>query len=304
MAGETLMQTLPLAPANTLGQVLTAALIAVAAIVFVPLIGGLLAGLDRKLTARLQSRIGPPLAQPFYDVIKLLSKSLIVTTRAQVVFTWAYLLFTLTALVLFVLGQDLLLIVFVLGFGGLCFIAAGFSTKSPYAIIGAQREIAQMLAYEPVLILSAVAAYLVNGGFAVSLIVASPQPLLPKLPLIFLALLVALLVKLRKSPFDFAASQHAHQELIRGILTEFSGPYLAMIEITHWIESVIVLAMIGLFWASSPLIGLLLAAGAFVFAIFVDNISARLTWSWMLKSSWSLGVGLSALNIALLKLWA
>jgi formate hydrogenlyase subunit 4 len=277
-------------------------LLAVAAVVVAPLVGGLLFGLDRKLSARLQGRIGPPIRQPFYDVIKLLAKELIVTTKAQSVFVWGYLLFTVAALVLFALGQDYLLIVFVLGFGGVSFIAAGYSTKSPYAVIGAQREIFQMLAYEPALILSAVAVYLVNGNFGVADIVKSGKPLLPAMPLIFLTMLVVLLVKMRKSPFDFAAAAHAHQELVRGILTEFSGPHLAMIEVTHWYELVLVLAMLGLFWASAPVVGLVIAVAAFVFAIVVDNISARLTWPWMLRTSWSFGVGLATLNIAYLYL--
>lgn len=275
-------------------------LLAAAAVVIAPLLGGLLYGVDRKLSARFQGRIGPPIRQPFYDAIKLLSKDLIVTTKAQSVFVWGYLLFTVAALVLLALGQDLLLIVFVLGFGGVCFIAGGYSTKSPYAVIGAQREIFQMLAYEPALILSVVAVYLVTGGFTVTSILASGRPLLPALPLVFLTMLVVLLVKMRKSPFDFSASHHAHQELVRGILTEFSGPHLALIEITHWYELILVLGLIGLFWANAPVVGLLIALAAFVFAVVVDNISARLTWTWMLRTSWTFGVGLAAINIAAL----
>lgn len=277
-------------------------LLVIAAIVLTPLLGGILSGIDRKVTARLQSRVGPPLLQPFYDVIKLLSKEQIVTTGSQGVFIWGFLLFTVASVVMFALGQDLLLIVFVLGFGGVCLIAAGYSTRSPYAMVGAQREITQMLAYEPVLILFAVAAYMVTGSFSVSSIVAFDQPLLPKIPLIFLAVLVALLVKLRKSPFDFASSHHAHQELVKGIMTEFSGPTLAIVEITHWYETVLVLALVALFWTSNPILGLIIASGAFTFATVVDNISARLTWPIMLKSSWSLGVGLSAINIVLLSI--
>lgn len=274
--------------------------VAIATILVAPFLGGLLTGLDRKLTSRLQGRVGPPLIQPFYDVIKLLSKDLIVTTRAQAVFVWGYFLFTASALVLFALGQDLLLIVFVLAFGSMCLIAGGFSTKSPYAIIGSQREIAQVLAYEPALILAAVGVYLVNGGFAVSQVWSSARPLLPSLPLVFLTLLMVLLVKMRKSPFDFAASHHAHQELIRGILTEYSGPHLALVELTHWYELVLVLGLISLFWATNLWPGLLIAAAAFAFAVVVDNVTARLTWSWMLRSAWTLGIGLPALNIALL----
>ena len=44
----------------------------VAYIILAPVIGGLMSGIDRKITARMQGRQGPPILQPFYDVIKLL----------------------------------------------------------------------------------------------------------------------------------------------------------------------------------------------------------------------------------------
>lgn len=275
-------------------------LIALGVIVLTPFVGGLLAGIDRKVTARLQGRVGPPLVQPFYDVLKLLGKQAFLTTPAQAVFAWAYLLFTIAACVLFALGQDLLLIVFVLGFGGVSFIAGGFSTKSPYSVVGAQREIAQMIAYEPTLILTVIAFYLVNKSFTVASIFAAPQPMLLSLPLAFLALLVILEIKLRKSPFDLSASHHAHQELIRGITTEYSGPYLAIIELTHWYEAVFVLAFVALFWATMPIVGVIIALLAFLLALLIDNITARLTWSWMLKFAWTFGIALVAVNIAFL----
>ena len=275
-------------------------LITLGVIVFTPVLGGILAGVDRRVTARLQGRVGPPLMQPFWDVIKLLSKESILTTPAQAVFAWAYLLFTIAACVLFALGQDLLLIVFVLGFGGVAFIAGGFATKSPYANVGAQREIAQMIAYEPTLILTVIGFYLVNKSFTVASIFAAPQPMLFSLPLAFLALLVILEIKLRKSPFDLSSSHHAHQELVRGITTEYSGPYLAIIELTHWYETVFVLGFVALFWATAPVIGILIALAAFFLAVVIDNVSARLTWSWMLKVAWSFGIVLVAANIALL----
>ena len=52
----------------------------ISALVAGPLLGGLISGLDRIITARLQSRIGPPVLQPFYDVIKLLGKEKMFST--------------------------------------------------------------------------------------------------------------------------------------------------------------------------------------------------------------------------------
>ena len=60
----------------------TALLIACGLIVG-PLLGGLVSGLDRILTARMQSRIGPPVLQPFYDVVKLLAKEDVVPADAD-----------------------------------------------------------------------------------------------------------------------------------------------------------------------------------------------------------------------------
>ena len=56
---------------------------ALAYIIIGPIIGGLLQGFDRKLTARLQGRQGPPLLQPFYDLYKLFSKQSVVVNNIQ-----------------------------------------------------------------------------------------------------------------------------------------------------------------------------------------------------------------------------
>lgn len=277
-------------------------LIVVATIVLGPLVGGFLFGIDRKLTARLQGRYGPPLVQPFYDFLKLWSKNRIVASQSQMMFAYGYLLFTVTALALLALRQDLLIIIFVLAFGGVSLIMGAFAAKSPYSNFGAQREILQMVAYEPILMLAAVAIYLQTGTFMVSDIFKLQQPLLFSLPLIFVALLIILTIKMRKSPFDISASAHAHQEIVRGVYTEYSGPYLALIELTHWYELLLVLGIIGLFWATSIWAAAALALAAFLLEIVVDNVEARMTWSWMIKFVWATGISLSVVNIAALYL--
>ncbi|MBT7914907.1 NADH-quinone oxidoreductase subunit H, partial [Candidatus Bathyarchaeota archaeon] len=70
-------------------------LIAVTLALVTPLIGGLLAGVDRKLTARMQERMGPPLVQPFYDVLKLWGKEPMIANRMQPVLAFGYLGFAL-----------------------------------------------------------------------------------------------------------------------------------------------------------------------------------------------------------------
>ena len=271
----------------------------VIAVVVAPLIGGLLRGIDRKLTARMQGRIGPPIIQPFYDVIKLLGKKPMVAGSAQLVFAYAFLALIITAVIFFALRQDLLVVLFILFFGSLCLPIGALSVKSPYSQLGGHRELLQFLAYEPILLLAAIPIALKAGGFPVANIFASGQPLLPSLWITFIALLIALAIVMRKSPFDISGSEHAHQELVRGVVTEYSGPYLALIEIGHWYEMVLLLSILGLFWVVGSLwwLSIIIALGSWFIMLIIDNVNSRLTWSWMLKFAWGAGITLVALNI-------
>jgi formate hydrogenlyase subunit 4 len=272
------------------------------AVLCAPFIGGLLRGIDRKLTAHMQGRIGPPVTQNFYDFLKLMGKQRLITTKPQLIWVYGYLISVIAALVLLYLGQDLLMIVFVLGFGGVCLALGSFSTKSPYSIFGGHRELLQILAYEPILLLAVVAIYLRTDTFMVKGILDFPNPLMGTMWLAFIGVFCALLIKMRKSPFDISASEHAHQELVRGVYTEYSGPYLAIIELTHWYELALLLSILALFWAHPLWVGALIALFCWFVAIIVDNIAARLTWSWMLRLSLIGGLGFVLLNVAALYL--
>ena len=279
---------------------LNSILTVIVTIIVAPIIGGLLVGIDRILTARLQGRIGPPLLQPFYDLFKLLGKENIIVNRVQMFYVLSNLVLMITSLVLFVLKQDLLMIIFIMAFGSMALILGGLSVQSPYSRIGSHREMLQMLAYEPVLIFMVVGIYLKTKSFNVQSVLDMNQPLLIYMPLIFIAILLILTIKLRKSPFDFSTSHHGHQELVKGLLTEFAGPQLALIELAHWYELVLVLGFIVLFWATNIYIGIALAFGSMILEIIIDNISARMTWRWMLGVTWTVGIGLCLANIALL----
>lgn len=272
--------------------------IAVIAVIVAPIIGGFLAGIDRKITARLQGRYGPPIVQPFYDFFKLLGKSRIATSKTQFVWIISYLVFMITCLVFLVLQQDLLLLVFLLGFAGISFVLAGFSTKSPYSHFGANRELLQILSYEPILLLLALGVYTQNGSFMISEIMANETPLLTSLWPIFIALIVVLTIKMRKSPFDIATSHHGHQELVKGIMTEISGPYYALVTLTEWFELVLFLGLVTLFWANPLWVGILIALVVFILELVIDNINSRMTGGWMVKFCWAVGLVLCVLNIA------
>ena len=269
-------------------------------LIVAPIIGCLASGIDRKITARLQGRVGPPLLQPYYDVKKLLSKDNMVVNPSQNFYVIVYLVFIVLSLLMLVFKQDFLMIIFVYTVASVALIVGGMSTGSPYARIGSSREIMAILSYEPVLILYALAIYLLTGTFKLSELLDASSPLLMYTPLIFIAMIVVLNIKLKKSPFDYSTSHHGHQELVKGMTTEYSGPGFATIEIAHFYEYVFLTGLIFLFWASNPIIGVLLGIIAYLLIIVIDNITARVYWQWMLKLSWSVLLILSIVNIAYL----
>jgi len=275
-------------------------ILVIATIVLAPIAGGLLFGIDRRITARLQGRVGPPILQPFFDIFKLLGKESIAVSNMQFVWIYAYLILMIASLLCLVLQSDFLVLVFLLGFAGVSLVLGGFSTKSPYSHFGANRELLQILAYEPVLLLLAIAIYAQNGTFLISEIISRQQPLLQSLWPLFIAVLYVLTIKMRKSPFDISTSHHAHQEIVKGITTEYSGPFLAIYELAEWYEIVLVLGIIVLFWANPLWVGLLIALAAFLLELVVDNIAARMTARWMVRLSWSVGLTLGIINIAYL----
>ena len=66
---------------------------AIGYMILAPFLGGLIAGIDRKITARMQGRVGPPILQPFYDVLKLFEKEKVVVTRSQNYYVLCYVVF-------------------------------------------------------------------------------------------------------------------------------------------------------------------------------------------------------------------
>jgi formate hydrogenlyase subunit 4 len=265
-----------------------------------PLLGGLLAGLDRKLSARMQARQGPPLAQPFFDVLKLWRKENLVVRRSQNFYILFFLLLVIFTGALFFAGADLLLVIFALTLAGIFFVLGAYKASSPYSFLGAERELIQMMAYEPMVLLTAVGMYLVTRTFQVQDIARYPGPLILALPGVFLGFLYILQIKFRKSPFDLSSSHHAHQELVRGITTEFSGPTLALIELAHWYETVFLLGWVGLFFASTPILAALAVALTCGLLILVDNLFARWKWQAVLQGAWLVALLLGFGNIVVL----
>lgn len=278
-------------------MMITLIITAIVALALAPVAGGLIFGLDRVFTARLQSRIGPPVLQPFYDVFKLFGKAPMVVNPWQVFCAYVVLVSSALAVFLFFMQGDLLLIFFVLTVGAVFQVIGAMSVPSPYSQIGAQRELIQMLTYEPLLILAFVGVAMKTGSFNIAAVYALDTPLLPSLPLFYLAMCTALTIKLRKSPFDISASHHGHQEIVSGVRTEYSGPHLALLEVAHWLDVILILGICSLFWSSSVLGMAILLLLTYVAEIFLDNITARLTWRWMLVYALGGGLVLSLANL-------
>ena len=252
-----------------------------------PVLGCLLAGVDRKVSARMQGRVGPPILQPYYDVRKLFGKERAALNSSEGVLVGAALLFAVVSGGVFFSGGDVLLSIFAIALSGLLFVMAAYSSRSPYAEVGAARECLQVLAYEPMLILMAVTFYLVTGSFDVSDA-------------------FVLTIKLRKSPFDLSMSHHAHQEIVRGVTTEMSGRTLALVEIMHWCESVLFLGWVGLFflWSgpASVAVAVVAALAAYALEIAIDNNAARVKWQAMVAGAWVVALVLGGANVAALAL--
>jgi ech hydrogenase subunit B len=269
--------------------------------------GCLIAGADRIITARLQGRVGPPLLQPYYDVRKLLSKEHRSINDFQGFYILLSLLFVVVAGAMFFAGGNLLLVVFLITLASLFFIVAAHSTRSPYADIGAEREIIQVLSYEPMIILTAMFFFVATGSFDVSSALQLPLPLITLIPAIFIGLLFVLTIKLRKSPFDLSYSHHAHQELVKGITTEMSGRTLALVEVMHWYETVLFMGYVGLFfvWASPLAIATVIVAVVLVYflEIVIDNSFARVKWQAMLRWSWLVTFLCSAVSVMVALFW-
>lgn len=266
-------------------------------VVLTPFAGALLTSIDRKLTARMQGRIGPSWFQPLYDVAKLFSKNPMALHRPQLIYATLHLVFMVVAVVLLALGCDLLMVLFVQAFSMICLVLGGMSVRSPYSWIGSQRKIMQMLGVEPVFLVMILALYLRNGSFLGSELFSKAEPLLLSMPLMFLAFLCAIAIEMEKSPFDLSSSHHAHQEIVKGVTLEYSGPFLGLIEIAHFYEFAFFFGLMMAFWHTSIIIGLIVAFAGLIFMTVLDNSFARLTPNWMLRFMWTVPLSMALANL-------
>ena len=251
-------------------------------------------GIDRKLSAHMQGRIGPPLRQPFYDVKKLFTKENIIPKNAV---PWIFNLAPLLGLVgaisillyLPIIPQidggfaslipaygDIILILYLLMIPSLAMVIGGFASGSPYATVGAQREMVTMMAYEfPLAIIIISIAWKISMHLQSTAELASLQGItnvfsmatISNIPTVidgavvttsiwgiadgpfgiiglFMLLFVLVLVtpaELSKIPFD---SPEAETEIGGGLLVEYSGRNLGMFYLADGVKTIVMASLI------------------------------------------------------------
>jgi formate hydrogenlyase subunit 4 len=309
---------------------LDTALIALAVLLFP---GGLFAlafglalkGLDRRVAARLQGRVGPPLAQPFFDLVKLTRKrTMVPDIAAEPVFLGAPLIGTVSMLLAAALVPipglyaphamlgDLLVLLYLLAVPAVVLMVAGSASGSPFGAIGFSREMALMLAYEGPLVLVVAAVALRTGSFSLNDILAYQarhganlfDPVMWPALLAFLAFYPA---NLGIVPFDIP---EAETEVLEGPLLEYSGPALGLFKMMSALKAVVVLGLgIALFLPLAPAglgalpvhllkLVVLMLAGVTLLRISMGRMRIDQAFSFFLR--WPLALSLLSLAIVAL----
>ncbi|OPL18690.1 MAG: hypothetical protein AVO35_05005 [Candidatus Aegiribacteria sp. MLS_C] len=197
--------------------------------------------IDRKVTARVQYRVGPPFLQPFIDIVKLLGKETVIPAGAsRGTFLMAPVIGlagVVAAATLFWVNQffeggfmgDWIVAIYLLTVPSLSIILGGFASRNPLASLGASREMKLVMAYELPFILATLVPVIWAGDLSISGIIENQSDGITAGHLSgIIALIVALLcvqAKLALVPFDIP---EAETEIVEGPLVEYSGPGLAV----------------------------------------------------------------------------
>lgn len=242
-------------------------------LLFAGVIGGFLSWVDRKITARVQFRQGPPLFQPMYDFVKLLAKETIIPKYGSpltFLLSPVFALFGATLAAVFILlpifgidggfSGDLIVIIYVLNIPSISYIIGGLASGNPLAAVGASREMKLILSYElPFLLV--LTSIIIKAGMTISLseiidVQISQGAFIGSISGIlgFITVLLCVQAKLGLVPFDMA---EAEGEICDGIMIESSGTVLAIYKLVKYIMFLVLPALIcGLFMAGLNLTGI------------------------------------------------
>jgi NADH-quinone oxidoreductase subunit H len=280
--------------------------------VFVTIFSLIVSWLDRKLTARIQWRIGPPFLQNFYDLFKLFSKEVLIPDTANktlfvlspvVALASVVLVATIEWLVI-ILPQhsfvgDVIVVLYLLMIPSIMFIIGASSSGNPIAVLGASREIKLMLSYELPLICAVLVSIIKSSSIKfVELMKISAFSSVSEI----IALIVAIIcfqAKLGLVPFDIA---EAETEIASGIFIEYSGPLLGMIRLTRQILFSIVAPLfiitVFLFKGSWLLLIIKYILLIIIFTL-IRNVNPRLRIDQAVKFFWFIVFPLSIISIIL-----
>ena len=221
-------------------------------LLFTAIAGAFLSWFDRKITAFVQFRKGPPLLQPFYDFFKLLlvketilpkygSKTVYLSAPVFAVFGAVMAgVFILLPLLNIQTGfkGDLLVIFYLLTIPSLSYILGAIASGNPLAAIGASREMKLVMSYELTFLL-VVAGIILKSGQSIDLyniikIQQSGTPFISSISgvLLFITAIFCIQAKLALVPFDMP---EAETEISEGIYIEYSGSAYAMIKLAKYI---------------------------------------------------------------------
>jgi len=250
-------------------------------------------GIDRKLAARMQARVGPPIRQPFMDFFKLMIKENIVPENAV---SWIFngapimtLVVSITILFYLPIGNitpllsgygDIILIAYLLTIPAIGMVVGGFASGSPYANVGAQREMVMIMSYELPLVTTIIAigwklsqAYPQLNVFSLAIINTHPiwglvGPLgFVGTILLFVTLAMVTPGELSKIPFDVP---EAETELAGGLLVEYSGRNLALFSLADAVKTIVMVSLTVVLFFPYNIAHLFALNG--VFAIIVDSL--------------------------------
>ena len=261
-------------------------------VILVLLLAPFFQGVMRRVTARIQSRQGPPLLQPYFDLLKLLGKEDIESGDVPAMQRFAIYLSLASVLTLawFVpMGfaapmngvADAYLLIYLLTLCGVCTLLAGLAAGSTYSLIGVSREMMTMVALEPLFAVVLLAAAVHARSLRLEAVLNASIYTTAGFPWSALILLVLMLLSfqgfVQRVPFDIS---EAETEIMEGPLLEYSGPKLALFRYAQMAKLVIFSALfVGLFapWGRGlvfPLGWLLFWAKVFGLVLLVTVVAA------------------------------